>query len=155
VAASALRRGGLRNEVEPVARIGDAASVTSTLRGKVEFEGGEEGREVEILAHLLKTATADTFRSRLTGLDLSAFIELVADGDIVETGDLVSADEVLRQIGSVPGLSKVLQRLGIGDAPTRGEAAAGLEFVLEGLYLTRRMSKAQTEDGRTLYGSKE
>ncbi len=64
VAASALRRGGLLGEApaHTVARIGDTVSVTSTLRGKVEFEGGEEGREVEILAHLLRTATAETFR---------------------------------------------------------------------------------------------
>jgi magnesium chelatase subunit I len=129
--------------------------VTSTLRGKVEFEGGEEGREVEILSHLLRTATADAFRNRLAGLDLSGFIELVADGDIIETGELVAADDVLRQIGTIPGLAKVLERLGIGDAPSRGEAAAAVEFVLEGLHLTRRMSKAQTEDGRTLYGSRE
>ena len=39
------------------------------------------------------------------------------------------------------------------DAPTRGEAAAAVEFVLEGLHLTRRLSKEQTDDGRTLYGS--
>jgi magnesium chelatase subunit I len=155
VAAAALRRAGLLNEPEAVARIGDTVSVVSTLRGKVEFEGGEEGREVEILSHLLRTATADTFRARLAGLDLSAFIELVAEGDIVETGDLVSADDVLRQVGSIPGLAKALERLGIGDAPTRGEAAAAVEFVLEGLYLTRRMSKAQTDGGRTLYGSKQ
>jgi magnesium chelatase subunit I len=155
VSASALRRSGILGETEAVARIGDAVSVTSTLRGKVEFEGGEEGREVEILSHLLRTATADAFRSRLAGLDLSGFIELVADGDIIETGELVGADDVLRQIGTVPGLAKVLERLGIGDAPSRGEAAAAIEFVLEGLHLTRRMSKAQTEDGRTLYGSRE
>jgi magnesium chelatase subunit I len=155
VAASALRRAGLLNEDSPVARIGDATSVTSTLRGKVEFESGEEGREVEILSHLLRTATADTFRSRLAGLDLSGFINLVAEGEIIETGELVPADEVLRQVGTVPGLAKVLERLGLGDAPTRGEAAAGIEFVLEGLHLTRRMSKAQTDEGRTLYGSKE
>jgi magnesium chelatase subunit I len=155
VAASALRRAGILGETEPVARVGDAVSVTSTLRGKVEFEGGEEGREVEILSHLLRTATADAFRNRLAGLDLSGFIELVADGDIIETGELVAADDVLRQIGTIPGLAKVLERLGIGDAPSRGEAAAAVEFVLEGLHLTRRMSKAQTEDGRTLYGSRE
>ena len=47
----------------------------------------------------------------------------------------------------------MLERLGLGDAPTRGEAAAAVEFVLEGLYLTRRLSKEQTDDGRTLYGS--
>jgi magnesium chelatase subunit I len=155
VAAAALRRAGLVGEDEPVARIGDAVSVTSTLRGKVEFESGEEGREVEILSHLLRTATADAFRTRLAGLDLSSFVNLVVEGTIIETGDLVPAEELLRQVGPVPGLAKVLDRLDLGDAPTRGEAAAGVEFVLEGLHLTRRMSKATTAEGRTLYGSRE
>jgi magnesium chelatase subunit I len=154
VAASALRRAGLLGEDEPVARIGDAVSVTSTLRGKVEFESGEEGREIDVLSHLLRTATAETFRARLAGLDLSPFVNLVADGTAVETGDLVSAEEVLRQVGAVPGLAKVLGRLGIGDAPTKGEAAAGVEFVLEGLHLTRRMSKELTQDGRARYGGR-
>ncbi len=94
--------------------------MTSTLRGKVEFESGEEGREIEILAHLLRTATAETFRARLAGLDLSGFVDLVADGEIIETGELVPADELLRQVGTVPGLAKVLDRLGLGDAPSRG-----------------------------------
>jgi magnesium chelatase subunit I len=155
VAASALRRAGLLGEREPVARIGDAVSVTSTLRGKVEFESGEEGREIEILAHLLRLATAETFRARLTGLDLSGFTALVADGDVVETGELVGADELLRQVGTVPGLAKVLDRLGLGDAPTPGEAAAGVEFALEGLHLTRRLAKDVTDDGRTRYAGRE
>jgi magnesium chelatase subunit I len=155
VSASALRRGGLLGENEPVARIGDTVSVTSTLRGKVEFESGEEGRETEILAHLLRTATAETFHSHLAGLDLSGFTNLVAEGSGnagIETGELVGADELLRQVGTMPGLAKVLDRLGLGDAPTRGEAAAGVEFVLEGLHLTRRLSKDLTDDGRTVYG---
>jgi magnesium chelatase subunit I len=152
VAASALRRGGVLGEDRPVARICDTVSVTSTLRGKVEFDSGEEGREVEILAHLLRTATADTFRARLSGLDLSGFTELVSDEKIVETGELVGADDVLRQVGAIPGLAKVLERLGLGDAPTKGEAAAGIEFALEGLHLTRRLSKDMTDDGRTVYG---
>jgi magnesium chelatase subunit I len=155
VAASALRRAGLVNESQPVARIGDTVSVTSTLRGKVEFESGEEGRETEVLGHLLRTATAETFRARLAGLDLSSFVNLVADGNAVETGELVGAEEVLAQVGTVPGLAKVLDRLGLGDAPTRGEAAAGVEFVLEGLHLSRRMSKDLTSEGRSRYGSRE
>src|SRR5437773_2081146 len=90
--------------------------------------------------------------SRLAGLDLSGFTDLVAGGEVVETGDLVGADELLRQVGTVPGLAKVLERLGLGDAPSRGGAAAGIEFVLEGLHLTRRLSKDLTGDGRTAYG---
>ncbi|MEJ3747278.1 sigma 54-interacting transcriptional regulator [Actinomycetes bacterium KLBMP 9797] len=156
VAASALRRSGLLDdENHAVARVGDASSVVSTLRGKVEFESGEEGREIEVLAHLLRTATAETFRARLSGLDLSGFTEVVADGTIIESGDLVGGGELLRQVGTVPGLAKVLERLGFDDAPTPGQAAAGVEFVLEGLHLTRRLSKALTDEGRTLYGSRE
>jgi magnesium chelatase subunit I len=151
VAASALRRAALFGEERAVARIADTPSVAGTLRGKVEFESGEEGREIEILAHLLRTATAETFRDRLAGLDLSGFTELVADGAVVETGELVTAEEVLRQVGTVPGLAKVLERLDMGDAPGRGEAAAGVEFALEGLYLTRRLSKDLRDDGRSVY----
>ncbi|RKN27935.1 sigma 54-interacting transcriptional regulator [Micromonospora musae] len=137
-----------------VARVGDAVSVTSTLRGKVEFESGEEGREVEILAHLLRTATAETFRARLAGLDLSGFTDLVAEGTVIETGELVGSADLLRQVGTVPGLAKVLDRLGMGDAPTPAEAAAGVEFVLEGLHLTRRLGKDVTDSGRTVYGGR-
>ncbi|MFI7212055.1 magnesium chelatase [Micromonospora maritima] len=159
VAAAALRRSGLLGATAdraeaPVARVGDAVSVTSTLRGKVEFESGEEGREIEVLAHLLRTATADTFRARLAGLDLSGFTTLVAEGEVVETGELVASAELLRQVGTVPGLAKVLDRLGLGDAPSPEEAAAGIEFVLEGLHLTRRLGKDVTESGRTVYGGR-
>ena len=52
--------------------------------GDVEFESGEEGREIEVLSHLLRTATADTFRGRLAGLDLSSFVNLVTEGRVVE-----------------------------------------------------------------------
>ncbi|GAA0807551.1 magnesium chelatase [Spirilliplanes yamanashiensis] len=153
VAASALRRAGLRGERDAVARVCDTVSVTSTLRGKVEFDAGEEGREVEVLAHLLRVATAETFRARLGGVDLSGFTDLVAEGTIIETGDLVSAEELLAQLGTVPGLAKVLDRLGLGDAPSPGQAAAGVEFALEGLHLSRRLAKELTDDGRTIYGS--
>ncbi len=156
VAASALRRGGLLGETEAVARVGDTVSVTSTLRGKVEFESGEEGREIEVLAHLLRTAIAETFRARLAGLDLSSFTNLVAEGrHHRDRRPGAAPTRCCARSAPVPGLAKVLDRLGLGDAPSRGEAAAGVEFVLEGLHLTRRMSKALTAEGRTLYGSRE
>ncbi|WDZ87054.1 sigma 54-interacting transcriptional regulator [Micromonospora cathayae] len=155
VAAGALRRAGLLAAETPslaaVARVGDAVPVVSTLRGKVEFESGQEDQEAEILAHLLRTAVNETFRSRLGGLDLSGFTALVAEGGVVETGELVSAADLLRQVGTVPGLAKVLDRLGMGDAPTPDEAAAGIEFVLEGLHLGRRLGKDVTDDGRARY----
>ena len=131
-----------RRAASAVARIGDTVSVTSTLRGKVEFESGEEGREIEILAHLLRTATAETFRARLAGLDLSGFTDLVAEGD----------DHRDRRAGRRPtsccarsAPCRAWPRCWTGSAsatrPAPGEAAAGVEFVLEGLHLTRRLAK--------------
>jgi magnesium chelatase subunit I len=150
VAAAALRRAALTGEDEPVARVGDLAAVVPTLRGKVEFEMGEEGREHEVLEHLLRTSTAHVFRDRLHGLDLSGFTGRFAEGGVVEDGDLVTSARLLEQVGPVPGLARVLDRLG-GDAPGVGDAAAAVELVLEGLFLTRRLSKQALADGAHVY----
>ncbi len=152
VGGSALRRGARAGESEPVARVCDVHTVIPTLLGKVEFEMGEEGREVEVVQHLLRVATVETFRERLGGLDLSGFTEVFAAGATVETGELVAAEALLGQVGTVPGLSKVLDRLGHGDDAALGETAAAVELVLEGLHLTRRIDKAAV-DGRTVYGA--
>jgi magnesium chelatase subunit I len=152
-AASALRRGArTRDHETAVARICDLAVVMPTLLGKIEFEMGEEGRERAILEHLLRLATAATFRDRLSGLDLSGFTQVFAQGGVVETGDLVPASDLLTQLGAVPGLFKVLNRLGYEDAADRGQVAAAAEFALEGLHLTRRIEK-EIVNGRTIYGA--
>ncbi|MEO7447168.1 MAG: sigma 54-interacting transcriptional regulator [Humibacillus sp.] len=152
VAGSALRRAARAGEAAAVARICDVPTVLPTLLGKVEFEMGEEGREREVLAHLLKMAIAETYRARLSGLDLSGFTTLFAEGAVVETGELVPGAELLAQVGAVSGLSKVLDRLGHGDDATPGQVAAAVEFVLEGLHLTRRIDKDSVA-GRTVYGA--
>ena len=152
ISASALRRSARAADPEAVARTCDVPGVVPTLLGKLEFEMGEEGRERDVLDHLLKVALAETFRARLSGLDLSGFTDLFAEGAIVETGELVPAADLLSQLGTVPGLSKVLDRLGHGDDASPGQTAAAVEFVLEGLHLTRRIDK-DTVGGRTVYGA--
>ncbi len=152
VAGSALRRAARTGDDEAVARVGDLPAILPTLLGKVEFEMGEEGREQELLDHLLRLAVAGTFRSRLGGLDLSGFTSLFKEGAVVETGELVPASDLLSQLGTVPGLAKVLDRLGYHDGATPGQVAAAAEFVLEGLHLNRRIDK-DTVAGRTIYGA--
>ncbi|GAA2283633.1 ATP-binding protein [Nonomuraea roseoviolacea subsp. roseoviolacea] len=150
-AASAVRRAAITGEERPVTRVCDLPCIVHSLRGKVEFEVSEEGRETEILAHLLRRATAETFRSRLGGMDLSALTDKFAQGNQVESGELVPAGELLRRIGPVEGLAKIMSRLGMGEGEeSPGHAAAALEFALEGLYLMRRLSKDDT-DGMTVY----
>jgi magnesium chelatase subunit I len=153
VAASAVRRAALTGEDVAVARVSDLPAIVPAVQGKVEFEASEEGREAEILEHLLRRAVADTFRSRLGGADLNGLVESFADGTVVETGELVPARDLLEEVGPIEGLSKILAGAGIDDVDSPGLAASGIEFALEGLYLLRRLSK-ETVDDKVIYGSR-
>ncbi|MBV9204011.1 MAG: magnesium chelatase [Actinobacteria bacterium] len=152
VAASAVRRAALAGSAEqaPVARVCDLPGVVGTLRGKVEFEVSEEGREEEVLGALLRRATAEVFRSRLGSVDLSGLLARFEEGGTVESGELVPATELLQRIGDVPGLARIMGRLGMDGGESFGHAAAALEFTLEGLYLMRRLSK-DTAGGTSVY----
>jgi magnesium chelatase subunit I len=147
VAASAVRRAAISGEDQPVARVCDLPATISTLRGKVEFEVSEEGREQEVLDHLLRRATAETFRATLGNADLSGLLTRFAEGGAVETGDLLAATDLLRRIGEVAGLAKIMERLHMDGGESFGEAAAALEFAMEGLYLMRRLSKDALDGG--------
>src|SRR5260221_5627201 len=150
VAASAVRRAAMRGEAQPVARVCDLPAIASTLRGKVEFEVSEEGPEQEGLDHLLRRGNAQTLPGALGNADLAGLLARFAEGGSVESGDLVPADDLLRRIGDVPGLAKIMDRLSMDGSESFGQAAAALEFALEGLYLMRRLSK-DVIDGGAVY----
>jgi magnesium chelatase subunit I len=155
VAASAVRRAAVTGEPIAVARVADLPAVIPASRGKVEFDDADEGREFDVLEHLLRRSIVETYRSRLAGLDLRPLQERFDQGLTVETGDAVSAERLLAQLGPVPVLSALLERLeadGIGEGPGAiGIAAAVLEFAMEGLYLNKRLAK-DTDGSRTIYG---
>ena len=150
VAASAVRRATITGETQAVARVCDLPCVVAASRGKVEFEAAEEGRELEVLHHLLRRATADTFRALLAGTDLTGLQGSFDEGVTVETGDLVPAAELLGRLGTIPGLSGLLTRLDVQEE-SPGLVAAAVEFALEGLHLNRRLAKDEVA-GRTVYG---
>jgi magnesium chelatase subunit I len=153
VSASALRRSAITGETPPTARVSDLVGVVETLRGKVEFEAAEEGREVDVLVHLLRRAVAEVFRARLAGSDLSGLLAHFTEGGTIVTGDLVPAAELLREVGPVPGLAKLLERLGVAEgSESPGQAAAAIELALEGLHLQKKLSKDEA-GGRAVYGA--
>ncbi len=152
LAGAALRRAAITGDA-PVARVGDLAGAVPTLRGKVEFEVSEEGREVEVLVHLSRKAVAETYRRHLGGFDLAPLITVLDEGGSIETGDLVRGPELLASGGQFEGLGRLVAALEGPDAePTAGIAAACVEMALEGLWLTRRIDKDE-EGGRITYAA--
>ncbi|OBJ67975.1 sigma 54-interacting transcriptional regulator [Mycobacterium sp. 1274756.6] len=148
VAAAARHRGALLGETDPVARVVDLGTVIDVLRGKLEFETGEEGRELAVLEHLLRRATADAAAAILGGIDVAPLVTAVEEGSVVTTGERVSAKAVLAALPQLPVLDAIAQRVG---AESEGERAAAVELALEALYLAKRIDK-QSGDGETVYG---
>ena len=151
MAASALHRATRQGEDRAVARVVDLDTAVDVLGGKIEFESGEEGRELEVLTHLLRTAVADTARHHLGGIDLALLVSAIEDGASVTTGEQVAARDVLAGLpvlGESDLYDVLADRL---DATSDGARAGAVELALEALYLARRIDK-DTADGETVYG---
>ena len=151
IAAAALHRATSQGEEEPVARVVDLETAVDVLGGKIEFETGEEGREAEILTHLLRTATAETVRTHLRGIDLGLLVDAIEDGAMVTTGEQVTARDFLTGLpvlGESELYDEICDRLG---ARNDGERACAIELALEGLYLARKIGK-DADGTETVYG---
>ena len=146
LSASALRRAVRQGEERAVARPADLGQVLLAGMGKIEFETFEEGREFDVLERLLRRALLEVFRRRVTGLDLQGLVAKFDEGLHVETGELVGAEELLGQFDDIPGLARLLHALDV-EEESPPLAAAALEFALEGLHLSRRLDRNETEAG--------
>ena len=151
LAAAALHRATSQGEPDAVARVVDLECAVEVLGGKVEFESGEEGREREILEHLLRTATAETVRQHFRGIDFALLVDAIEAGSMVVTGEQVGALDFLSGLpvlGESELYDEVCDRLG---ARNDGERASAIELALEGLYLARKISK-ESGGRETVYG---
>ena len=135
-----------------MARVVDLETAVDVLGGKVEFETGEEGRETEVLTHLLAHSRrprrcASTSAARLRGSSSTPSRSGV-DGDhrrAVTARDFLAGLPVL---GESDLYDQVCDRLG---AANDGERAGAIELALEGLYLARKIGK-DSAGGETVYG---
>ena len=151
LAAAAVRRAARAGEPEAVPRVCDLPAVLEASLGRVEFDTIEEGREEEILGRALRSALLEVFRRRLGGFDFGPLLARFRDGFVAETSELTPAAEVLAQFGDLPGLARLLERLGV-EEESPGVAASAIEFALEGLHLSRRLNKeASARPGGSRY----
>lgn len=151
IAAAALHRAARQGEDRAVARVVDLETAVDVLGGKIEFESGEEGREEEVLTHLLRTATAEVVRAHLRGLDLGLLVQAIENGAMVATGEQVTARDFLTGLpvlGESELYDDICERLGATDD---GERAGAIELALEGLYLGRKIGK-DSDGSETVYG---
>jgi magnesium chelatase subunit I len=122
-----------------VPRVSDLEALVASTAGKLEFETVEDGREEQVLDRIVKAATLDTFRARCRPEKLTQVVAAFENGLVVNAGADVASTEYAKLLPELPGLRDTLADLEVGETPAG--VASALEFVLEGLHLSKRLNK--------------
>ena len=122
----------------------------ASTAGKIELETWEESDDEAVLEKLMKTACNNVFRRHFTVQEFSEVVQRFdRSGFTVEVSDRAAAETYDAAVRELGGLDRVLSKL---DEPqTPATRAAALEFVLEGLHLSKRLNKTPV-DGSAIYG---
>ena len=150
--ANALRRGLRAGESHVVARVSDLGALAASTGGKVEIDSLEDGREGIILDGLVKMAVLTTFKELVAFESVREVLAAFEQGVVAHTGEDVPSEQVVAVLAEAPVLEPAVTALAGADSSAAARAAA-VEFVLEGLHLSKRLNK-DVNGGSATYRSK-
>ncbi|MHB1711149.1 MAG: MoxR family ATPase [Acidimicrobiales bacterium] len=151
LAANATRRALRNGESEAVPRISDLEALVSSTQGKIEVETLEEGRDEVLLPQLVAASVLSVFRRRVILEDPRAVVEAFGEETVVHAGDDLPAAAYLDILTALPVLSGPVAALAAGSEHP-GVVASAVEFLLEGLHLTKRLNKESAGTRATYRG---
>jgi magnesium chelatase subunit I len=139
LSANAVRRALRLGEAQAVPRVSDLAALIASTQGKVEIESLEEGREDRILNGLVSAAVLTVFRRRCPTEELGPVVNAFDEARVIHAGDdlpVTSYTDILVELPAIKG-----PVLALAGSETPGAVASAIEFILEGLHLTKRLNK--------------
>jgi len=137
--ANASRRALRLGEPDVVPRISDLEALESSTAGKVEIETLEEGREETVVQNLFKAAVLTVFKERCPIDQFRDVLSAFSEGSIVHAGDDIPSSAYVDILGTVPAMRSSVVELAGSETPAA--IASAVEFVLEGLHLSKRLNK--------------
>ena len=153
MAANALRRGLRLGETTVVPRVCDLEAFAASTGGKIEIEALEEGREGQVLRDLIKASVLTVFREVVSPELTRAVLASFEEGAVVHTGEDVGSEDQAMLLGNIPALRPIVDSLIEGD-DSAASVAAAVEFVLEGMHLSKRLNKDTSATGGGTYRSR-
>jgi magnesium chelatase subunit I len=152
VVANALRRTLRTGDGAVVPRVSDLSAVVQSTQGKIEFDTLDDSDADQVIAALVSLAVRQCFTEHVLLEEGPAIVEAFNDEVVVHTGDDLPDEAYTTMLASLPALEGPVSRVA-GPSATVGERAAAAEFILEGLYLTKRLAK-DASGARALYRSR-
>ena len=146
--AGAVRRTLLSNETEVIPRISDLSALIASTAGKIEVESLDDGREIEIIQYLIKQSILDTFKATADQTLCADILKAFTDGAVINAGDEIPSDTYLQWLKDIPAFTPVLESIGLtqDDLQNPSVVASGIEFILEGLHLSKLLNKEAMGD---------
>jgi magnesium chelatase subunit I len=144
VVSNAERRALANGEKVVVPRVNDVYAALPSITGKfeLEYEGELRGAE-QVARDLIRSAVGSVFTGMFDGVDTRTVIEWFDLGGSLPLGDSTSADEMIRLTRGVQGLRELGEKTGLPPGATAPAVASALDFILEGLYAQKKISRSE------------
>ncbi len=148
--ASARQRAIRLDERPAVPRISDLGHLHASSLGKLELDmmGSSQMSERQVVDAILAEAIREVFSEYVDEHGLGEIADIFAKGVKIEVGDMLPSSHYEALLQRVPpAWEKAFE---INPAEDAGVRASCVEFILAGLYVTDRISRAQRH-GRITY----
>jgi magnesium chelatase subunit I len=127
-----------------VARVTDVYAALPSVTGKfeMEYEGELKGAET-VARDLIRAAVATVADGYLVHLETRPVIEWFDLGGSLQLADTMNAQDVLAHARQVQGLVELAHAAGVPKQAPAPLLASGVDFVLEGLYALKKISRSE------------
>jgi magnesium chelatase subunit I len=152
VISNAVRRAAILREKVAVPRITDLTYIHASTDGKIEMEGSfDDAKGPNVFDILIERAIQKVFNHYCSINGMEPIVELFQKGLNIEVSDMLHNQFYLDNLKKIPGIERSFKTLGENQGPE--STAAAMEFILEGLYLNKRISKTRLPN-KFVYGNK-
>lgn len=144
VVSNAERRALRSGEEVAAPRVLDVYAALPSITGKLEleYEGELKGGDA-VARELVRMSVAKVYTKYFDGANVTPIVQWFELGGTLKLDELASSRMQVAQLGSIQGLMDRIAPLGVDHGAEDAERAAAAEFVLEGLYAHRRISRTE------------
>jgi magnesium chelatase subunit I len=144
VVSNAERRALRNRESFAVPRVLDIYAALPSVTGKLEleYEGELKGGDT-VARELIRVAVGKIYDKYFEGVNVANVIRWFDLGGTLRLDDSVNAQKMTQQLDGIQGLMEKTRALGLGVSEPDEVRASAAEFILEGLYAHRRISRSE------------
>ena len=144
VVSNAERRALIHGETVAVPRVGDIYAALPGISGKIELEYEGEMRGADtVIREIIRASVATIFDEYFTGTNTQQIEQWFNLGGTVALTDDHSAAGSLKELQQIQGLFEKLSPLQINAKSKPEIAVSAAEFLLEGMYAHKRISRSE------------